>query len=377
MTLVIEFLLIAVLALYILFIFWMSLNFPKREMAVRNDKHEETRLVVIIPFRNEITRLETCISSLLKQKESLGGVKVYLADDHSEDGSTKLAHKYADKSEMILYYKVKGENGKKDAIEEVFNMTSAQLYAVVDADVELHEDWLENLLNHYQNEKFDYLAMPVVFKSEKGLFNALQRLEFVSLIATSVATIHGGKVLMSNGANHAFSSEAFEKVKGFEGNRHVRSGDDLFLLFKIFQNKKMKISYLWSKKSIGETHACPDWNSFMQQRIRWAGKTAYYKNTFAKLTSYLVLLINLLIIVSSLLVLSGKMDVVLLVTLLFLKLISDAFFLIRPLKFFGMEKLLALTPLLLLLYPIYVLVVGVGVLFLKPKWKGRNLINPT
>ena len=98
------------------------------------------------------------------------------------------------------------------------------------------------------------------------------------------------KPFMCNGANLCYSKEIFHELNGFEGNNHLASGDDIFLLEKMFKHFPKKTKYLKSDKALIITSAEPTLKKLFQQRIRWASKSTSYSNRFTKIVGLIVLL---------------------------------------------------------------------------------------
>lgn len=83
---------------------------------------------------------------------------------------------------------------------------------------------------------------------------------------------------MCNGANLAYTKQAFEAVNGFHGIDGIASGDDMLLMHKIKQAFPAGISYLKSKDVIVQTAPMHSLSDFMNQRIRWASKSDKYND---------------------------------------------------------------------------------------------------
>jgi cellulose synthase/poly-beta-1,6-N-acetylglucosamine synthase-like glycosyltransferase len=86
-----------------------------------------------------------------------------------------------------------------------------------------------------------------------------------------------GAPLLANGANMAFTREAFFALRGFEGDRWA-SGDDMLLLKRMLRAKR-PVSYLFDPCVMVTVPPEPDWCGFLAQRLRWAGKMRAYRNT--------------------------------------------------------------------------------------------------
>ncbi len=178
---------------------------------------------------------------------------------------------------------------------------------------------------------------------------------------------------MSNGANLAFSRNAFLQVKGYEGIDHLASGDDYLLMMKMHRAFPGKIAYLKAEKAIVTTAPQPDWRHFMNQRIRWAYKSGKYDDQKLTAILSLVYLFNFLFPV---LFISGffeHMYWLLLTGLLFLKIASELYFLYPVAVFFGKSRQLLWFPFLQPLHIVYIIAAGFMGLAGKYEWKGRHI----
>ena len=102
----------------------------------------------------------------------------------------------------------------------------------------------------------------------------MQDVELMTYAFITGAGIQSSLHFMANGANMAFSKQAFLAVKGYEGNFHHPSGDDMFLIEKMKLAFPNQIQFVKSTEATVYTKAKPDWSSLMQQRLRWASKNA-------------------------------------------------------------------------------------------------------
>ena len=105
-----------------------------------------------------------------------------------------------------------------------------------------------------------------------SFFSALQSHEFLSLIGTGAATLWYGLPSMCNGANLAFRKAIFFEVGGYANNLHIPSGDDEFLMRKIFQLFPEGIQFVSDSDAVVSTPASLALKEFVHQRVRWAGK---------------------------------------------------------------------------------------------------------
>ncbi len=77
---------------------------------------------------------------------------------------------------------------------------------------------------------------------------------------------------MCNGANLSFLRRAFYEVNGYEGSLHIPSGDDEFLLQKLFRRYPHRLAFLKQPEATVRTRAKKTAMAFYQQRKRWGSK---------------------------------------------------------------------------------------------------------
>ena len=92
-------------------------------------------LSVIIPFYNEEQFLETSINRLIKTQIA---DEIYLVDDCSTDGSSKIAKNFASKDETINYLRLDRNQGKGAALSSVNNLLNSSHIAIHDGDLEYY-----------------------------------------------------------------------------------------------------------------------------------------------------------------------------------------------------------------------------------------------
>jgi hypothetical protein len=122
----------------------------------------------------------------------------------------------------------------------------------------------------------------------------LQALDFITLQGITAASVNADFGAMCNGANLAYTKEAFRRVDGFAGIDKVPTGDDMLLMHKIRQLHPAKVFYLKSSAAIVSTLPMTTWKDFFEQRRRWGSKTLIYDDKRLIAVLVFVLLLNLL-----------------------------------------------------------------------------------
>lgn len=338
-----------------------------------------TKLSVIIPVRNEAINILYLLQDLEKQQYPKDLFEVLVVDDHSEDKTIAIVQQFSKTSALTMkcvelkdYVK---QGGKKAAVQQGVELAQGELLVFTDGDCRVQPEWLQLYAYTYQTHQPMFISGPVSFHNTNTLLERMQLVEFAGLIGIGGASIGLGKPNMCNGANLAYTKQAFEAVNGFAGNETIASGDDEFLLHKINRQFPSKAIFLKHKKAIVYTEARKTISSFMSQRIRWASKWRAYQDAHVKSLALVVFAVNLLLFVALLVSLGGVFPVPAFIGAIIVKFAVDFLFLTRILAFLGQAKyLLYMLPLQLVYIP-YVVVTAIKGLTGRYGWKGRTIQN--
>ncbi len=247
----------------------------------------EKNFSIIIPFKNEEVNLPALISSIKKLSYPNNKYEVIFVNDHSTDQSEKLV-----KKNKNINYLINQGHGKKAALKTGINKAQYEYIVTIDADCIIPSEYLQKM-NCYINKTGNKMILgPVKYIDRPDFLGQFQQIEFLSLQAFTMATTFVKKPFLANGANLVFEKKKFNKVRGYNGNEHIASGDDVFLLQKFKEQYPKKIGFLKSKEVLIQTKAQKTWHDLFQQKIRWAGKSKDQSQKMALLLSFVILGIN-------------------------------------------------------------------------------------
>jgi len=364
-----QLLLIPLMVTYIILIRRFSQGW-KRISLYKPDKERieksQTKVSVVIAFRNEGENVIPLLEKLENQSYSNHQLELIMVNDHSEDQTFKLL-KGNKTIENLKVFNLDNEFGKKAALTKGVAEASGELIVFTDADCSFNDEWIELIVEKYQESNFKIAVLPVLIKPVNSLVKKLQALDFLAIMASGLAGVGANKPFMCNGANLALERKAFEEVDGYVNDKAV-SGDDVFLLHKIKEKYGKESIHSFSDKGLVVTTKAEEHiSSFINQRARWASKARFYKDPFSTFVSWLILLVNLQFLFITF------FSFQLLIILVLLKLVIDSFFLRKVLIHFDETYspfLLLLTQLFMLFYfPLVIAKVLQGSI----KWKGRSL----
>tara|TARA_R110000850_G_scaffold190308_4_gene316235 strand:+ start:10277 stop:11404 length:1128 start_codon:yes stop_codon:yes gene_type:complete len=369
------FLLISI-GLYVVLMGLFGVGFFLLKTFSAQKRKSRTTFTLVIPFRNEAENLPALMNSIKKLKYPEELIEILFVNDASEDASVTAIQKFIlnrkPKEWTLINNERKSGSPKKDAITLAVSKATHDWIFTTDADCILPEGLLKNLDAFIQNTPSKLIAGPVLALPENRFFiSHYQFLESMTLAGVTMGAFGMGKPLMSNGAHLAYKKSAFEAVNGFEGNDHIASGDDLFLLEKMQATFPGEVHFLKNKAQVVFTKTERDWSRVVQQRVRWAAKTAGYKSLFSKFTGIVVLAANVSLLIAFLMLFQSESGVFFLVLIL-LKWGADEVFLYQINAFFKREIHWIYLRLMAFLYPVLTTYIAARALFGSYKWKGRT-----
>ncbi|GAB3751444.1 glycosyltransferase [Spirosoma pomorum] len=337
-------------------------------------------ITVIIPVRNEAANIGQLLNDLNQQTYSR--IDVIVADDSSTDDTRFIVEQYVQTARfplrLLALTNEQTSSPKKRAISQSIALAQGELIVTTDGDCRVGPDWLASFADFYQQTNAKLISGPVTFSAglnrfKPSLFDALQTVEFSSLIGSGACTMALGQPTMCNGANLCYEKRVFTEVGGFAGVDHLASGDDEFLMHKIASRYPNGVRFLKSEAAIVSTEPHQSWRAFYNQRKRWASKWRAYDSYVPTLLAVFVFLSNaspvLALLGWWLDFLNGSMAAL----VIGLKLLPEFLFLRQILVF--LQKRTAVKYILLtqLIYPIYVIFFGLAAQGKGYQWKGRQL----
>ena len=356
------------LLLLLFSLIWILRKEKELDLNYRNSKG----FSVVVVVRNEANNISRLLESICNQKNVL--FELILVDDASEDETIALASKYLSKIDMkILTLEASERNGspKKSAITKAINQLKYDLVFCTDGDCVLSE----NLLNYYsqifEDNTVKFISGPVTFLEDNQgfwskIWSKIQIVEFASLVSSAAISIFVGKPNMCSGANIAYRKEVFYDVNGFDGNTHLASGDDEFLMHKIHNRYAGSIYFAKTAETLVRTNSCLNLNSFYNQRKRWASKWTHYDAVAPKFLAIFIFMVNFFTIY---LLFQGAYY------FLALRFLFEFLFLAIFLKFLKKDNAIFFILIVQMLYPFYVVFFGLNSVFMRKtySWKGRDL----
>jgi cellulose synthase/poly-beta-1,6-N-acetylglucosamine synthase-like glycosyltransferase len=335
-------------------------------------------ITIIIPVRNEANNIEKLLRDLDIQTYHKNQYEVIVVNDASTDKtadivgllSTQLSYPI----QLINLSDTPTKSPKKRAIETAIRFAKGSLIMTTDGDCRVLPNWIKSFAECHWATKAKVISGPVTFFKEQQITDYLQTVEFSSLIGSGASGIKAGYPSMCNGANFAYEKSAFVEVNGYEGVRHIASGDDEFLMHKIAKIFPDDIHFIKSADAIVYTKAHTEWSLFLRQRKRWASKWKHYQTKTPFILALYIFTCNFSLILATLSFVFGAIPINTFLILLSIKCLPEWLFIGTVLRFLQKPLAILYIPIVQLIYPWYVCFFGLLAQQPHYEWKGRELV---
>jgi cellulose synthase/poly-beta-1,6-N-acetylglucosamine synthase-like glycosyltransferase len=375
------FLFFILMVVYAVLIAYYHSAWNKLPEFVLPQKQASVFISVIIAARNEEENIPQLLQSLQDQQYPKSLYEVIIVNDHSTDNTWSLLqeHRFAQLPLKTLqlqdYLEERSVTAsyKKKAIETGINAAAGQLIVTTDADCRFDPRWLQTIAAFYETNDAKFIAAPVTFYNQATLLSVFQTLDFLTLQGITAASVYKRFHSMCNGANLAYERAAFYEVNGFNNIDDIPSGDDMFLMHKIFKQYPDKVFYLKNRHAIVTTAPAASWKQFFHQRIRWASKADRYDDKRIFWVLLLVYFLNVCFLAGAVAAFWKSTWAFLVLLLLLAKVLIEFPFVNSVAIFFGQQKLMKYFPFLQPLHIGYTIIAGWLGKFGHYDWKGRRI----
>jgi cellulose synthase/poly-beta-1,6-N-acetylglucosamine synthase-like glycosyltransferase len=357
---------------YFLLMIRYSLDWNRLEEFHSTRNSYKVKVSVIVIARNEAANIAACLKSIAAQTYPKELVEILLADDQSGDSTVEIASNLGIEQLKILTNK--SLTGKKQLLSYAISVSEAELIICTDADCQVPQGWINQLIGLYVEHDAKFIAAPVQFSYNKTLFQKFQALDFLGMMAITGAGIKGAYLYMCNGANLAYPKAVFQEVGGFEGIDKKASGDDMLLMQKIALKYPNQISFLKNREAVVITKPANSLREFWQQRLRWSSKTGDYPQKLATVQLALVWLFMFSLALTFIFAFFEPYLFLILFISFLIKIIADFVLLNSASAYFNKKNLLRIFLAAVFLHCAYVLTIGFMAIFKrKYNWKGREM----
>ncbi len=226
-------------------------------------------VAILVPFRDEKENLKELLESLSRLTYSKSNLRIIFGNDESTDGSEKIIKEYIKENAGCTLIELKGYESKQRAkarvLEKMISEVSANFYFIIDADVRIHKNSIQSMLN-YMTPKTG-LVSGITIPSIKGFWSRYDSFDWFWNLVLLKSNNQFGNAATALGNNMLMSREAYDKIGGFENMSFSLTED--FALNKAFVGAGYKPKFAWGLESHAHTEPVSGFKEMINQRRRW------------------------------------------------------------------------------------------------------------
>ena len=356
-----------VLLIGIYWLGWLTIKpFDNKISSVNN------KFSILVPARNEELVITHCLQSIINQNYNAACYEVIVINDYSTDDTAGVVSEFIKQNSnyniRLINMVDDGQQRKlkKAAITFAIEQSYHPYIILTDADCTRGKNWLSTINNFIAENDSKLIYAPVEFKAD-NTFEKIQSLEFAGLVGIGASAIRLQNPNMCSAANLIFEKNVFNEVGGYKGNDGIASGDDEFLLHKVFKRYPDNIHFLKHIDAVVSTTANASIQQLADQRKRWVSKSTKYENRYITAVMVGAYLFNFMVALQ--LIINVKFGLILLLS----KAAIEGLFLFDVMRFFKRQKYLLFLPLAEPFHILYVLIIGIWGNMGTYNWKDRKL----
>jgi cellulose synthase/poly-beta-1,6-N-acetylglucosamine synthase-like glycosyltransferase len=178
---------------------------------------------VLVPTYNEADNIASCLESLVSMDD--GGIEhtINVIDDNSPDGTADIVERRFPKVSLV---RREDRTSKADALNTSVRNLEGDLFAVVDADCVVSQNWLENIAKPLIEGKGISTGSILVDNRGDTIWTRAQSCELAFLCHQLLKPVERVGMLYSiNGNNFAFTRDCWKGSEGFDPSKLTEDTD--------------------------------------------------------------------------------------------------------------------------------------------------------
>ncbi len=286
---------------YVVLFLYSDYWFNKKNIENHTSATTLNYCAIVICAHNEKNNIEKCLLEIIEQNGVSEYCEIIFVNDGSTDNTETLAKQVLSKTNipyLIITHAYK--EGKKKSIAEAVDVSSEKVQWIILRDADTYtcsKKWFLSL-NKIMNEETGILLAPLITQcsDNTSFISKIQYYEGLALMNVTKGFAEIQKPFLGNAANLAFNKKLFKLINAYAGNKHILSGDDVFLIDKMYK-AKIPIKSVFNHDTIVYTNAPNNIIDLVKQKIRWASKFKSLNRPINTVFAVIIACVNILPII--------------------------------------------------------------------------------
>ncbi|MEK6649532.1 MAG: glycosyltransferase [Bacteroidota bacterium] len=224
---------------------------------------------VLIPARDEEATIRACLESVRDQTYPRDRYEVILIDDHSQDGTARIAQELAPSFphlRVVVPQESTHLTGRSNALAHGIDVARGEIFLMTDADCVIPPTWVEGTAARFMPGVGVVGGLTV--QRSNGALEGMQSLDWTFLLGIAAATVGLRLPLSIIGNNFSIHRKAYDDVGGFRSIKNSVTED--FQLFKAVVNtRRWGYRFMVDPATTNVTRPCPSIREVIEQKHRW------------------------------------------------------------------------------------------------------------
>ncbi len=318
---------------------------------------EASTVSIVIAAKNESGRLQPILKSLQQLDYPPDKFEVIFVDDASTDDTPHILDQAAagQANWKVLRRTEQSDkfHAKKMALAEGIDAAKGDIIFTTDADCRVPQSWLKSMTVHFDRQTDMVLGFSPLENIGGFMDKWLKFDNLFSAIVVAAPTVWGFPI-SSVGRNMAFRKTAYDNIGGYRALTKFKSGDDIHLTERMRDRSKGKIKYCADAGSFVYTQPPATTREIFYQQIR---KNSKILDKSLKSAAFSVALFAAFLLFYTLPLFDARwLNIWLIITAVRLSL--EFITLTHAAVIFKTQQIIPLFPLIQIIYPVYVMILG-------------------
>jgi len=356
-------------------IFYFTFGLSKKNNQPKNVNTPSVSVVIAV--RNGEKNINRLLNALKNQTYN-GQMEFIIVDDDSVDKTFEIIYEFTQMDHRFKYISSKDGDPKlglkKCALDMGIKNAQYDHLLFTDIDCIIQDIWVEAMISDFTDET-DYLIGYSESINITTSASKFQKTDFFMLLSAARGMVNNKSAWACSGQNQGYRKSLYNAVGGFNKIAEQLQGDDSLFLLLCRKAKNINVNFATSPGSFVISRPELTWQTFLKQRIRWAGdsKVFWKFNIPFYITSITTFLLSFGIIITPIIYGITIFQNAWFINILLIKFIAEFMLLTKGKYAFNRQFSIFNFLQWFIIQPLYVVVVSLcSILNINSAWHGRR-----